>query len=774
MRSLPTVLVLALTLALPELAAAAGYPPTSVRDDIGGDTLHYQPAGGNWDARLRLFQGSGDDDAPATMWLVELSLEGDAAPYNVAPDSSTLRLVAPAASAPWADGKSLVADPGSDTIWEIDPTSDEVTMTAFTTSGSDGAPLCSPVALATRTETAAEIVAWFAEGGRPGTDHPWGEYFLACSTDSGAGGIQQRSEGGDGQRIAPEGWHAYELPRRPAKGMAYTELWGQELFVVVGESPFGANYDIFGDSDRGRVLRLRFDGDDVWIDNWSILPDVVETPDGQPAAAELGQPRWIAPLSGKRLAIAGDKGIMITDVEGNFLDIAWASHDSAPEDLEDVQGVLGLASSPDGESLYALFDTGASGRKLALWPSSTFWEPAHDATVHVDPGMGGDSCEWLQQEPLEGRCPTIQEAVLRAPSGAEVLVPPGTYEEPISVLAKALTLRAEQPGSVRLIATDKPAVQVWYNGPPGLTIDGFVIEGGSGMDLPLPFPAGWSLGGSVGVIEGALTLTRTLVTGGTATYGGGMAALSPRGIHLEGVGFAGNVATWGGAFTIQGGWMHPTAPLEIGYVTIADNTATTMGGAMCLASTRVNATGLILADNGDTPMCYLESEYGSMEAGIAYSDLWPQDQWLVHPAGDGGIIDLAAEGGVLGAGILTEDPLLADPGALDLHLGEGSPCIDTADPAIYDADGTRSDMGMYGFVDWQEGDDDDDVGPDDDDDVGPDDDDLAVDDDDDDDDSADITELLPSGFRCDCSTASGGSAALIGLLLALVAVARRR
>jgi hypothetical protein len=210
----------------------------------------------------------------------------------------------------------------------------------------------------------------------------------------------------------------------------------------------------------------------------------------------------------------------------------------------------------------------------------------------------------------------------------------------------------------------------------------------------------------------------------------------------------------------------------LGWTTIAGNTAHNKGGALCVSSTRLEVNSVILADNGEVPLCYLESDFGEMEASIAWSDLWPQSQWIVEEASDGESLNLD-ELGLVGDGMLNEDPKFEDLGAFDLHLEEGSLCINAGDPEFDDPDGTPSDMGMYGFVDWEEGDDDD-SGPDDDDDVGPDDDDVMDDDDGDDDDSADIAELLPSGFRCDCSTVAGGSRAGWVLLLPLLALLRRR
>ena len=65
------------------------------------------------------------------------------------------------------------------------------------------------------------------------------------------------------------------------------------------------------------------------------------------------------------------------------------------------------------------------------------------------------------------------------------------------------------------------------------------------------------------------------------------------------------------------------------------------------------------------------------------------------------IFNTTSGGHPTGTGNITTDPLFVNPGT-DFHLGTGSPCIDTGDPAILDPDNSRSDMGCYGgpMGDW--------------------------------------------------------------------------
>ncbi|MCP3916724.1 MAG: hypothetical protein GY711_14305 [bacterium] len=55
------------------------------------------------------------------------------------------------------------------------------------------------------------------------------------------------------------------------------------------------------------------------------------------------------------------------------------------------------------------------------------------------------------------------------------------------------------------------------------------------------------------------------------------------------------------------------------------------------------------------------------------------------------------QGGWPGLGNLDVDPMFWDTVASDFHLRAGSPCIDAGDPALFDPDATRADMGALPF-----------------------------------------------------------------------------
>ncbi len=48
------------------------------------------------------------------------------------------------------------------------------------------------------------------------------------------------------------------------------------------------------------------------------------------------------------------------------------------------------------------------------------------------------------------------------------------------------------------------------------------------------------------------------------------------------------------------------------------------------------------------------------------------------------------------SGNIAADPVFANASTGDFHLGSGSSCVNAGDPAIFDANGTRADMGRYG------------------------------------------------------------------------------
>ncbi len=185
-------------------------------------------------------------------------------------------------------------------------------------------------------------------------------------------------------------------------------------------------------------------------------------------------------------------------------------------------------------------------------------------------------------------------------------------------------------------------------------------------------------GGAIKIYEGEVRVSYSDFIGNTATNGGG----AVRGCERETQSSfdhctfirneAGNSGGGGLLFIDRGNH-------EINFCTIFGNTANdAMKSAIyAVGQAEVELKNSIVWGNGNgqgnsnTIFGDLEIEYSDIESDQAYDE-------------DGNI---------------TDNPNFADSDNNDVHLTEGSSCIDTADPeADYDPDNTRADMGAY----WQQ------------------------------------------------------------------------
>jgi len=130
-------------------------------------------------------------------------------------------------------------------------------------------------------------------------------------------------------------------------------------------------------------------------------------------------------------------------------------------------------------------------------------------------------------------------------------------------------------------------------------------------------------------------------------------------------------------------------------VTVIDNP----GGSGVLAKTysdlSLNNAIVAYHDDGYGVYQYISVNYGKGIDEIAYSDFFDN----AYGAWGG---DVQSSGQTDEKGNIFESPyfvhleLNADASDDDLHLEQGSPCIDQGDPDLQDPDGSRSDMGAYG------------------------------------------------------------------------------
>jgi nitrous oxidase accessory protein NosD len=248
-------------------------------------------------------------------------------------------------------------------------------------------------------------------------------------------------------------------------------------------------------------------------------------------------------------------------------------------------------------------------------------------------------------------------------------------------------------------------------------------------------------GGGVMMDNDASTVTGGEVSDNTASGGGGFYIdLAPwTGAHLAHVRIAANHAWIGGGIMMTGNFM----PVVLEDLTIVDNTATNVGGAILARGSEYHLDHSLVARNTglsgggiyhgvpdpytDPCPCPMTTTVGRIRfsvlatnratdgsgsaifaqtGGLTVEDsiLYGHDGTAVQasaapvwryndtqPATFSGIPDPAGANGNL-----TADPRFVDAVHGNFHLAPGSACIDAGDPSTHDPDGSRADLGLYG------------------------------------------------------------------------------
>jgi len=196
-----------------------------------------------------------------------------------------------------------------------------------------------------------------------------------------------------------------------------------------------------------------------------------------------------------------------------------------------------------------------------------------------------------------------------------------------------------------------------------------------------------SAGGGVYAYSAAASLVNASLRGNTASSGAGIYFVSP----LTGDLALTNVSIAGNAATSSAGGMYIYGRAVLQNVAVVGNSALSGGGALLYATGYgdVLLDGVVLTDNVAN---YGGGIYGyGSNVVFQYCDVWgnlPSDfSGMANPTG---ILGNVCEP----PGFLDTSP--ADPAEWDLHLGPGSPLIDQGNPASFDPDGSRADMGAYG------------------------------------------------------------------------------
>lgn len=136
---------------------------------------------------------------------------------------------------------------------------------------------------------------------------------------------------------------------------------------------------------------------------------------------------------------------------------------------------------------------------------------------------------------------------------------------------------------------------------------------------------------------------------------------------------------------------------------IDHNYAKNLGGGMSLSASSVTLTSVTLADNTASYTGYsIDKPIGGISTAspvsttIKNSILWGNSGYDLHPPTLSGVSysDIGTPNG--GPGNIVANPLFISTS--DYHLQSTSPVINAGDPSLTDADGTRSDMGVYPFL----------------------------------------------------------------------------
>ncbi len=287
---------------------------------------------------------------------------------------------------------------------------------------------------------------------------------------------------------------------------------------------------------------------------------------------------------------------------------------------------------------------------------------------------------------VPGTHPTIQSAIVAAPSVATVHVLPGVYFENIDFLGKRILLEGLAGPTLTTIDGSNgntTVVNVSNSEPAGTTIRGFKLRGGKGR----PFPSSYGSDYYGGAIFVGAANTQLLVDNcqlvdnalSTGTFGGG--------IHAGGL----NVRV-----TLRGCLIRNNRAWASGGASLCEGQGAVMTFERCTV-TGNSANAWAFGHQGGISV----ANYGSavVKDCIVWGNAGYQMRAFGSPYNVGTSIVgtySTVQGGFAGTGNLTADPQFTSAANGDYTLLPTSPCVDAGDPTSpLDPDGTRADQGAY-------------------------------------------------------------------------------
>ncbi len=282
--------------------------------------------------------------------------------------------------------------------------------------------------------------------------------------------------------------------------------------------------------------------------------------------------------------------------------------------------------------------------------------------------------------------PTITAGVVAAQNGDTVVVSPGTYNEQNIPISKAITISSV--GSATNTILD-----LQHNGRGFLITNAsatpVIISGLTIENAQIPYYSG---GGAFLIATGKCVISGCIIQGtsGDAGYSGGPVdnwATNIDDVMVIGCTLSNNFAANGCGIT----------GCAVCGCLICNNSA----GNNPMALAGCNATNCTVYGNtgGFLPNPWTA---GGMAGGTADNCIfWANSGYSGQQIDHTSTATLTysiIQGGFIGTGNLSSDPLFVDAANGDFHLQANSPAIHAGDPEIFNADGSRSDMGVYGGI----------------------------------------------------------------------------
>ncbi|HOF61404.1 MAG TPA: FlgD immunoglobulin-like domain containing protein [Candidatus Latescibacteria bacterium] len=290
---------------------------------------------------------------------------------------------------------------------------------------------------------------------------------------------------------------------------------------------------------------------------------------------------------------------------------------------------------------------------------------------------------------------------IRVPQGQILTIEPGVdvlFDDDVPFVVEGrIHAVGMQTDSIRFLRGSTEWGGLRISGGDTSTLAYVRISGGNANGNPDSL---WNRGGGLFVNVARVGVSHSVISGNSAAMrGGGLYITDPAShVTLTNCCITDNATSPGSSNHGGGAYIYGSTVL-LKHTLIAGNSAGGEGGGLYVfGQSAVNVTQCTLVDNnaGEVRTGAIGCGNGA-EITLNSNIVWNSGG---IPAPDTCHVTYTAiEPGYPGEGNAAADPLFVNAAAGDYRLGSGSPCINTADPALpADPDGTRADMGAYAYV----------------------------------------------------------------------------